>query len=112
MLKRLQEQKSVYDVDEWQKDRLKNLKNMGRISKYDCVFLNSKDFKALPGGFNPNKSTQLKAQRNLGKDAKDLMMRLPKVNSGTKKNILTNEINKIINKETSRYDEDYQIAEL
>jgi len=38
-------------------------------------------------------------------------MRLPKV-SGTSKNILTNEINKIINKETSRYDEDYQIADL
>ena len=111
MLKRLQEQKSQYDVDEWQRDRLKNLKNLGRITKYDCVLLNSKDFRALPGGFNPNKSTQLKAQRNLGKDAKDLMMRLPKVN-GPAKNVLTAEINKIINKETSRYDEDYEISEL
>ena len=39
------------------------------------------------------------------------MMRLPKVN-GTDKNVLTNEINKIINKETSRYDEDYEISAL
>ena len=110
MLKRLQDQKSNYDVNAWQEDRLKNLKNMGRISKYDCVLLNSKDFRALPGGFNPNKSTQLKAQKNLGKDAKDLMMRLPKVNNS--KNALTTEINRIINKETSRYDEDYEICEL
>ena len=110
MLKRLQDQKSIYDVNAWQEDRLKNLKNMGRISKYDCVLLNSKDFRALPGGFNPNKSTQLKTQKNLGKDAKDLMMRLPKVNNS--KNALTTEINRIINKETSRYDEDYEICEL
>jgi len=39
------------------------------------------------------------------------MMRLPKVNSSAK-NVLTTEINKIINKETSRYDEDYEISEL
>jgi hypothetical protein len=39
------------------------------------------------------------------------MMRLPKVN-GPAKNVLTAEINKLINKETSRYDEDYEISEL
>jgi hypothetical protein len=40
------------------------------------------------------------------------MMRLPKVNNSNTKNALTAEINKIINKETSRYDEDYEISEL
>lgn len=91
---------------------MKNIKTLGRITKYDCVLLKPKDFRALPGGFNPNKSNIVKAKRGLGKDANDLVMRLPKVNSLTSKNVLSNEINKIINKETSRYDEDYELADL
>lgn len=56
MLQRLQDSKSIYDVDQWNKDRFKKVQMVGRISKFDYVLLNSKDFKAVPGGFQPRKS--------------------------------------------------------
>ena len=38
----------MYDIQEWNKDRLKNLKNLGRITKHECVLLNSMEIKASP----------------------------------------------------------------
>lgn len=81
MLKRLQDSKSIYDVEEWQKDRLKKIQIVGRIAKYDCVLLNAKDFKAVPGGFKPqhnNNQSTTKLQQ-MGPGSKDLLLKLPKV---------------------------------
>lgn len=50
LLKRLQEKKSEYNVEDWQQSRLQNIKIAGRINKYNYVLLNNKDLKGVKGG--------------------------------------------------------------
>ena len=93
MLKRLQDSKSQYDVEEWQKERLKKLQIVGRITKYEMSMVNKKDFKAIPGNFKPRMSFETASRfEKLAPGSFDLLQKLPKVKSKA----LTSQINQII----------------
>lgn len=47
MLKRLQDQKSHYDIEKWQSDRVRNLGIVNMRTKYDYVMMSQKQLRNL-----------------------------------------------------------------
>ena len=108
LLKRLQESKPTYDVNQWEEDRLKNVGVVNMRLKYDYVMLPSKDLKCVTS--RASLADQISCRRSGDGSILSSQLRLPKFISAKESRL--QKLQQIVAKSTSRYDEDYQIEHL
>jgi len=109
MLKRLQDSKSTYNVEQWEVERVNNLKVVNMRAKYEMKIVSKKDLRGITKEERFALETQtgphIRCNSALGP------LKLQRASLGHPRQQLTS-ISKLINKATSRYDDDYVIENI